>query len=113
MARVSRSNNISPADFEFLVSKATKAPSGHNTQPWRFRQNGSAVEIHPDFDRRLPVVDPDDRELFVSLGCATENLCLAAQTKGYKSAVSVGDTGVVTVSLMEKADIKPNPFSIR
>ena len=110
MVRMSRSNNISSANFEFLVAQAVKAPSGHNTQPWRFRQNGSVVEIHPDFDRRLPVVDPDDRELFVSLGCAVENLCLAAQTKGYKSAVSVGDTGVVTVSLMEKADIKTNPL---
>ena len=110
MARVSRSNNISLADFEFLVSKAVKAPSGHNTQPWKFRQNESAVEIRPDFDRRLPVVDPDDRELFVSLGCAAENLCLAAQTKGYKSAVSVGDKGVITVSLAEEAGVKPSPL---
>lgn len=110
MARVSRSNNISPADFEFLVSKAVKAPSGHNTQPWRFRQKESTVEIHPDFNRRLPVVDPHDRELFVSLGCAAENLCLAAQTKGYKSAVSVGDKGVITVSLAEEAGVKPSPL---
>ena len=110
MARVPHGNNISPADFEFLVSKAVKAPSGHNTQPWKFRQNESAVEIYPDFDRRLPVVDPDDRELFVSLGCAVENLCLAAQTKGYKSAVSIGDTGVVTVSLAEEAGVKPSPL---
>ena len=110
MVRMSRSNNISSANFEFLVAQAVKAPSGHNTQPWKFRQNGSVVEIYPDFDRRLPVVDPDDRELSVSLGCAVENLCLAAQTKGYKSAVSVGDKGVITVSLMEKADIKPNPL---
>ena len=56
------------------------------------------------------MVDPDDRELFVSLGCAVENLCLAAQTKGYKSVVSVGDTGVVTVSLAEEADVKPSPL---
>ena len=110
MARVSRSNNMSPADFEFLVSKAVKAPSGHNTQPWRFRQKKSTVEIHPDFNRRLPVVDPHDRELFVSLGCAAENLCLAAQTKGYKSAVSVGDKGVITVSLVEEAGVKPSPL---
>ena len=110
MARVSRSNNISSANFEFLVAQAVKAPSGHNTQPWKFRQNESAVEVYPDFDRRLPVVDPDDRELFVSLGCAVENLCLAAQTKGYKSAVSVGDTGVVTVSLAEEAGVKPSPL---
>ena len=101
---------MSPADFEFLVSKAVKAPSGHNTQPWRFRQKKSTVEIHPDFNRRLPVVDPHDRELFVSLGCAAENLCLAAQTKGYKSAVSVGDKGVITVSLVEEAGVKPSPL---
>ena len=110
MVRISRSNNISSANFEFLVAQAVKAPSGHNTQPWKFRQNESAVEIYPDFDRRLPVVDPDDRELFVSLGCATENLCLAAQTKGYKSAVSVGDKGVITVSLAEEAGVKPSPL---
>ncbi len=110
MARVPRSNNMSPADFEFLVAQAVKAPSGHNTQPWKFRQNESAVEVYPDFDRRLPVVDPDDRELFVSLGCAVENLCLAAQTKGYKSAVSVGDKGAITVSLAEEAGVKPSPL---
>lgn len=56
------------------------------------------------------MVDPDDRELFVSLGCAVENLCLAAQTKGYKSVVSVGDKGVITVSLAEEADVKPSPL---
>ena len=105
-----RSNNISSANFEFLVAQAVKAPSGHNTQPWKFRQNESAVEIYPDFDRRLPVVDPHDRELFVSLGCAAENLCLAAQTKGYKSAVSVGDKGVIAVSLAEEAGVKPSPL---
>ena len=81
MARVPHSNNISPADFEFLVSKAVKAPSGHNTQPWRFRQKESTVEIHPDFNRRLPVVDPHDRELFVSLGCAAETRKLSRRAK--------------------------------
>ena len=110
MARVSRSNNISLADFEFLVAQAVKAPSGHNTQPWRFRQNESAVEVYPDFDRRLPVVDPDDRELFVSLGCAAENLCLAAQNIGYEPSVAVGDTGVIAVALTEGADVKSNPL---
>lgn len=103
MVRMSRSNNISSANFEFLVAQAVKAPSGHNTQPWQFRQNGSAIEIHPDFSRRLPVVDPSDRELFVSLGCATENVCLAAQSKGYEPAVSIDDTGIITISLAKKA----------
>lgn len=102
MTKIANSNSLSPADFEFLVTQAVKAPSGHNTQPWQFCQNGSAIEIHPDFSRRLPVVDPSDRELFVSLGCATENVCLAAQTKGYEPAVSVDDAGVITISLAKK-----------
>ena len=103
-------NIISLDDFKFLVKQAVKAPSGHNTQPWKFRRDGSVVEIHPDFDRKLPVVDPDNRELFVSLGCAAENLCLAAQTKGYKSTVSVGDTGDIAVTLTEGADVKSSPL---
>ena len=103
-------NIISLDDFKFLVKQAVKAPSGHNTQPWKFHRDGSVVEIHPDFDRKLPVVDPDNRELFVSLGCAAENFCLAAQTKGYESTVSVGDTGVITILLTEDSDVKPSPL---
>lgn len=25
------------ADYLFMIEQATKAPSGHNTQPWLFR----------------------------------------------------------------------------
>ncbi len=103
-------NIISLDDFKFLVKQAVKAPSGHNTQPWKFHRDGSVVEIHPDFDRKLPVVDPDNRELFVSLGCAAENFCLAAQTKGYESTVSVSDTGVITILLIEDSGVKPSPL---
>ena len=103
-------NIISLDDFKFLVKQAVKVPSGHNTQPWKFHRDGSVVEIHPDFDRKLPVVDPDNRELFVSLGCAAENFCLAAQTKGYESTVSVGDTGVIRILLTEDSGVKPSPL---
>ena len=68
------------------------------------------MEIYPDFDRRLPVVDPDDKKLFVSLGCAAENLCLAAQNIGYEPSVAVGDTGIIAVALTEGVDIKSNPL---
>ena len=57
-------------DFHAMVEYASKAPSGHNTQPWFFTLGADAITITPDFSKRLPVVDPDDRELFISLGCA-------------------------------------------
>ncbi len=66
-----------------MIRYATLAPSGHNTQCWRFRLGNRSVAILPDWSRRTPVVDPDDHHLFVSLGCAAENLVQAAQAFGY------------------------------
>ena len=68
-----------------LVRYATLAPSGHNTQCWKFRVAANAITILPDFTRRTPVVDPDDHHLFVSLGCALENMEQASLAFGLKA----------------------------
>lgn len=65
-----------------LVHYATLAASSHNTQCWTFAIEERAIVIAPDYARRCPVVDPDDHHLFVSLGCAAENLVLAALAHG-------------------------------
>ena len=65
-----------------LVRCATLAPSSHNTQCWKFAIGAKAITILPDLSRRTPAVDPDDHHLFVSLGCATENLAQAALAHG-------------------------------
>lgn len=70
--------------FEQMVYYATKAPSGHNSQPWKFDIKEDIIEILPDFTNSLPIVDPFHRELYISLGCATENLCVVAPMFGYK-----------------------------
>jgi hypothetical protein len=46
------------------------------------------IDLHPDFTRRLPAVDPADRELWISLGCALENLTVAARATGFKPEVT-------------------------
>jgi hypothetical protein len=56
-----------------LIRYATLAASGHNAQPWQFLVTGSEIQIRPDKARRLAAVDPEDRELWMSLGCALEN----------------------------------------
>lgn len=68
-------------DFKFLVECAIKAPSGHNTQPWKFENIENGIIIHPDFKRALPVVDANNYELYISLGCALENILIAGKTK--------------------------------
>lgn len=74
-------------DLLFLAHYATLAANSHNTQPWRFRGDAAAgplraVVIEPDFSRATPVADPDCHHLFASLGCAAENLALAAGAAG-------------------------------
>ena len=75
-------------DLRELVRLATLAPSGHNAQPWKFRLAPGLIEICPDRTRRLPAVDPDDRELWIGLGSALENLVVAAEHFGYHPEVT-------------------------
>ena len=82
-----------PANAAALVRYASLAASGHNTQPWSFRLLENAIEIRPDFTRRTPVVDPDDHHLYVSLGCALENLSIAASATGQPGTVQIIDGG--------------------
>lgn len=74
-----------------LVHYATMAANGHNTQPWKFAIKDNVIEIHPDYSRELPVVDPNHRELWISLGCALENLIVAARALGYAAVISYPD----------------------
>jgi hypothetical protein len=71
-----------------LVRCATLAASSHNTQCWKFALEDRAITLLPDLARRCPAVDPDDHHVFVSLGCATENLVHAALAHGQQAQPS-------------------------
>ena len=84
-----------------LVRQAVLAPSSHNTQCWRFHVAEKSISIAPDLARRCPAVDPDDHHLFVSLGCATENMVHAALAAGFHAdpRFEAGGDGVISVKL--------------
>lgn len=95
-------------DFLFVIEQAVKAPSGHNTQPWLFRINESNIQLYPNLAKSLPVVDPDNRELFISLGCSVENLCIAASQKSYTTDLTIADEGSITINLMKDTMVEPD-----
>ena len=68
--------------LRFFTRYAVLAPSNHNTQPWRFEIGRSALALRADARRRLPVMDPDDRELLMSCGAALFSLRTAARSFG-------------------------------
>jgi hypothetical protein len=67
---------------DYLVATAERAPSVHNTQPWRFRFVDDALELRVDPAHRLRIADPAGRELVISCGAALYNLQLAVRRLG-------------------------------
>ncbi|MBW4933164.1 Acg family FMN-binding oxidoreductase [Marinobacter sp. F4206] len=103
--------DVSPCDYKKLVRYATLAASSHNTQPWIFKLEYNRIRVLPDLSRRCPAVDPDDHHLYASLGCATENLLIAAQAAGLKGhcRFDASTTGV-QVDFEEAAAVKSALF---
>lgn len=71
---------------ECLVA-ATAAPSIHNTQPWLFRPYGDTVDVLVDRRRQLTTLDPEGREMLVSVGAAVFNLRVAVRANGRNARV--------------------------
>ncbi len=72
-----------------LVRAAILAANPHNTQPWRFAISSSAVDVNVDLARNTGAMDPFRREQHIGLGCALENLLIAAQAKGYDPRLTI------------------------
>jgi len=64
-----------------------QAPSLHNAQPWAFRVGPAEVEVYADLGRRVPVADPDDRQLFLGIGAAVFGVRLALAQLGLRPVV--------------------------
>lgn len=71
------------------VEHALLAPSSLNTQPWRFRLNGRALEVRADRARALPVVDPEGRELTISCGAALYHVRAVVRVMGHQPEVAL------------------------
>lgn len=73
-----------PADrVDYLIATAARAPSIHNTQPWRFKVSQDAIELYADPRRKLRM-DLAGREMLISCGAALFGLRLAIRSLGYQ-----------------------------
>jgi hypothetical protein len=74
-----------------LVRAAILASSPHNTQPWLFRVTDQQIELYADTPRNLGTFDPYLREMHLGLGCALENIALAARAHGLRADIQLAD----------------------
>lgn len=100
---------------EFLTRFAVLSPSSHNSQPWAFEVSNSSIKIKLEPSRLLPVGDSNNRQATISLGCAIENIAIAADYYGYSSDITYPTEQEILISLspgIKQADKNHLIFSI-
>ena len=96
-----------------LVRAAILAASPHNTQPWLFKITPSSIELHLDTQRNVGALDPYLREEHIGMGCALENLMLAAPANSYAATAALlpGKLGPIPTEpkpqLVARVDLVP------
>ncbi len=96
--------------LEFLVRFAVLAPSSHNSQPWEFEIRDNTIVIKPNYKRALPISDSNYRQLFISLGCALENLLVAADYYGFETRLTYVNKSI-EIALTYSNKVKSPPAS--
>ncbi|ORB86070.1 NAD(P)H nitroreductase [Mycobacterium kansasii] len=71
-----------------VLTLATRAPSVHNTQPWRWRVGTASVDLFSAPDRQLHSTDPDGRDLIISCGVVLHHCAVALASMGWHARVS-------------------------
>jgi nitroreductase len=88
-----------------LVRAAVLAANPHNTQPWLFRVSDSGIELYANTGRNAGALDPYLREQHIGLGCALENLMLAAPANGYHASVTLVPGKLTPISAYPKQEL--------
>ncbi|MGB2572289.1 Acg family FMN-binding oxidoreductase [Micromonospora citrea] len=75
------------AQLRAAAADAVRAPSLHNTQPWRLRLRDGGIELSVDRTRRLPATDPSGWGARIACGAALFNLRLSLAVAGTPATV--------------------------
>ena len=84
-----------------LVAAGVLAANPHDTQPWLFAVGADSIEVFADLSRNLGAMDAYLREMHLGLGCAIENMAVAAAANGYAAEVAL--TAGSLIALDERA----------
>jgi hypothetical protein len=94
---------------------AGRAPSIHNTQPWRFVVDGPVLELHTEPSRWLMEVDPQGHMMLISCGAAVHHANVALAADGWRTEVDrpagTGADPLARIRVLGRGE--PDPVAVR
>ena len=93
---VTSHDTISTAELSATVELACRAPSLHNSQPWRWVFENSSLHLFADHARVGRHTDATGREVILSCGAALDHLQVAAAAAGWQVTVRGIPTPTIT-----------------
>lgn len=108
------SEALTTTQLNFLVTAANLAPSGGNSQPWKWHYKDRILHLFYDKISSEAFLDYNDTSSLISLGAAIENLLLTAEQEGlsvhWTYSTSDFPTHIAAFSF-EKAEIRKSERS--
>jgi nitroreductase len=97
--------------LESLIAAAVRAPSGDNTQPWRFAVDEEAglIALEVDPTRDPSPMNAGQRMARIAVGAALENLLRVAHGRGYAAEVEPGSPPAVAAVRLSGGGSDPAP----
>ena len=98
-----------------VLTAAAAAPSGSNSQPWRFVVQGRAIEFHYIPERDHPILNYEEGGTLIALGAAIQNAELEAQAQGYAPQTEFRESGscVAVMTFNEGGSLDEDSASLR
>jgi hypothetical protein len=102
--------------IERIVAAGILASNPHNSQPWMFRITDSTIDLFAVPERQIGVIDPFRREMYIGLGCALENMKLAAEAEGFSADIFLlpnpaAETRAASISLASASPLVSDLYS--
>ena len=97
-----------------ILDYAVDAPSGNNSQPWKFAIRENKIYIYNISDSDITPYNFDQMGAFVAHGALIENILIAASRYGYLPKIEpfpdAGRPDIVAVVVLEKTLAKDEPL---
>lgn len=112
-------DNVTPdiAVLQLAIDRACRAPSLHNSQPWRWHYEDGVVQLFGDRRRLLRAADPSGRQLSISCGAALDHFRIALTALGWHSDIRMESRSevpsmIATVSFRHDARPQSHDFDL-